>query len=228
MELNVEEDRIELCPDGEARASIIWLHGLGADGYDFEGVVPMLDLPPDAALRFVFPHAPVQPVTLNGGMEMASWFDIYGIGPDHPQDADGVRASAARVEGLIQRERERGVSSERIVLAGFSQGGAVVLHAGLRSDEPLAGILALSTWLPLADSLEHELRPQRRQTPILMLHGEQDPVVPLHLAERSRQCLQDAGCNIDFLTFGMEHAISAEELQVIGRWMRQRLGLDQG
>lgn len=226
MELNVEEDRIELRPDGDAVASIIWLHGLGADGYDFEGVVPMLDLPAGAAVRFVFPHAPVQPVTLNGGMEMPSWFDIHGIGPDYPQDDTGVRTSAARVERLIELEQQRGVAPERVVLAGFSQGGAVVLHAGLRSTQPVAGILALSTWLPLAQSLPEELQPARCDTPILMLHGSQDSVVPLALAERSRQRLDECGCNVQFRTFPMDHAIGAEELGLIGRWLRERLSLD--
>lgn len=225
MQLNVESDRIELHPDGDAQASIIWLHGLGADGYDFEGVVPMLGLPPQAAVRFVFPHAPVQPVTLNGGMEMTSWFDIHGIGSSYPQDEAGVRASAVRVQQLVETERERGVASERVILAGFSQGGAVVLHAGLRSPEPLAGILALSTWLPLAQTLEAELQPQRRATPILMLHGSRDSVVPLDLAERSRQRLEDSGCDVTFQTFPMDHAIGADELAVIGRWLRERLAL---
>ena len=225
MQLNAEDDRIELQPDAAPDASIIWLHGLGADGYDFEGVVPMLELPQEAAVRFVFPHAPVQPVSLNGGLEMRSWFDIYGIGAAFPQDEVGIEASAARVHDLIDRERQRGIEPQRILLAGFSQGGAVVLHAGLRSREPLAGILALSTWLPLPQRLEAEAQAERKQTPILMVHGTEDSVVPLDLAQSSSEYLLAAGFAPEFRTFPIAHAISAEELGQIGQWLRERLAL---
>lgn len=225
MQLSAEDDRIELEPDATARASIIWLHGLGADGYDFEGIVPMLALPPEAAVRFVFPHAPVQAVSLNGGLEMRAWFDVYGIGPEFPEDQAGIEASAARLQELVAREQTRGVAPERIVLAGFSQGGAVALHAGLRSREPLAGVLALSTWLPLAGRLADEAVAERRQMPILMLHGSDDPVVPLTLAQRSSEHLRAAGFDPQFRTFPMAHSISAEELPVIGQWLQARLEL---
>lgn len=225
MQLNAEDDRIELQPDAAPDASIIWLHGLGADGYDFEGVVPMLELPQESAVRFVFPHAPVQPVSLNGGLEMRSWFDIHGIGAEFPQDEAGIEASAARLHDLIDRERQRGIEPQRILLAGFSQGGAVVLHAGLRSREPLAGILALSTWLPLPDRLEAEAHAERKQIPILMVHGTEDSVVPLDLAQRSSERLVAAGFAPEFRTFPIAHAISAEELGQIGQWLRERLAL---
>lgn len=225
MQLNVEDDRIELQPDRDPDAAVIWLHGLGADGYDFEGVIPMLDLPGSAAVRFVFPHAPVQAVTLNGGMQMRSWFDIYGIGPEYPQDEAGVDASAGRVHQLIDEQRNLGIESQRIVLAGFSQGGAVVLHAGLRSPEPLAGILALSTWLPVPQRLEADVVAERRTTPVLMIHGSEDPLVPLEFAEVSSAHLRQVGCSVDFRTLSMAHAISAEELGLIGGWLRERLAL---
>ena len=225
MQLNAEHDRIELQPDAAPDASIIWLHGLGADGYDFEGVVPMLGLPQEAAVRFVFPHAPVQPVSLNGGLEMRSWFDIHGIGAAFPQDEAGIEASAERVHELIERERQRGIEPQRILLAGFSQGGAVVLHAGLRSREPLAGILALSTWLPLPHRLEAEAQAERKQLPILMIHGTGDSVVPLELAQSSSERLLAAGFAPEFRTFPMAHAISAEELDLVGQWLRERLDL---
>ncbi len=225
MQLNVEDDRIEVEPDQAARASVIWLHGLGADGYDFEGVIPLLELPAGAAVRFVFPHAPVRPVTVNNGLEMRAWFDICGLEGDAPQDEPGVRDSAERLQRLVEREVERGVAPERIVLAGFSQGGAVALHAGLRSPEPLAGILALSAWLPLADRLQDEAVAARRRTPILMMHGRDDPVVSLQVAHLSRDRLLQYGCDVEFQILAMGHSISAEQLTTIGAWLRRRLSL---
>ena len=223
MQLNVEDDRIEFEPTERAEASVIWLHGLGADGYDFEGVLPMLELPPDSAVRFVFPHAPVRPVTVNNGLPMRAWFDISGLDAGAPEDEPGIRASAERLLQLLAREQARGVAAERIVLAGFSQGGAVALHAGLRSSERLAGILALSTWLPLADSLPQEGVAARRDTPVLMMHGVDDPVVPLPWAQRSRDRLLQFGCDLRFETLPMGHSISAAQLTTIGAWLRQRL-----
>ena len=169
-------ETIEIETGASPRAAVIWLHGLGADGHDFEPIVPELGLPAAPALRFVFPHAPLQAVTMNGGAVMRAWYDVTG---DGRQDAAGIRASQARVEALIARERARGVAARSIVLAGFSQGGAVALQTGLRHPERLAGILALSSYLPLPDTLAHEASEANRDVPIFMAHGTQDPVIPL-------------------------------------------------
>jgi phospholipase/carboxylesterase len=214
---------IETAP--QATASVIWLHGLGADGYDFEGIVPMLGLPSSAAVRFVFPHAPVQPVTVNGGMHMRAWYDIVGIGPEYPQDEAGIRASEQRLHRWIATEVERGVPPAHIVLAGFSQGGAVVLHTGLRYPQRLAGIAALSSYLPLAAQLAGEAHAANRDVPILMVHGEHDPVVPLAFAEASRGRLERHGYAVQWHTFPMPHTICSDELAVIGAWLRRCLRL---
>ncbi len=198
-------------------ATIIWLHGLGADGHDFEPIVPELGLPAMLSLRFVFPHAPLQPVTINGGAVMRAWYDVTN---DGRQDAPGIRASQARVEALIAAERERGLGAGSIVLAGFSQGGAVALHAGLRHPERLAGILALSAYLPLAETLAAEASPANRSVPILMCHGTQDPVIPLSWASRSRDALRALGYAVDWRQYPMPHGICAEEIADVGRWLR--------
>lgn len=216
---------LEIETAAHPNASVIWLHGLGADGYDFEGVVPMLGLPPAAALRFVFPHAPVQPVTINGGMHMRAWYDIVGIGPEYPQDDAGIRVSEQRLGNWIEAEADRGVDASRVVLAGFSQGGAVALHTGLRYPQPLAGIIALSTYLPLAERLADEAHPANRSVPILMVHGEQDPVVPMVFAEASRRRLEQNGYAVQWQTYPMPHTICSDELALIGAWLRARLQL---
>lgn len=218
-----ETVELELTPD--PTATVLWLHGLGADGYDFEPVVPMLGLPDRARLRFVFPHAPVQPVSVNGGLPMRAWYDIYGIGPGYPQDEPGIRRAEGRLRELIAREAQRGIAPGRLVLAGFSQGGALALHTGLRLAEPVAGVVALSTWLPLGENLEAELTDAGRRTPILMMHGTGDTVVPLEVAERSRDRLQGCGCSVEWQTFGMPHTVIAPQLRRIGDWLRARLDL---
>ncbi len=205
-------------------AAVIWLHGLGADGHDFEGVIPTLGLAPGTRMRFVFPHAPVRPVTLNAGRAMRAWYDIYGIGPQFRQDESGIHAAKLQVEALMAREHERGVPTERIVLAGFSQGGAVALHAGLRYSCRLAGLLGLSTWLPIRTALAAEAHPANRATPILMLHGTQDSVVRPAIAEASCAHLRENGYTVDWRTYPMGHTICADELADIGTWLRQRLG----
>ena len=202
----------------EVELAVIWLHGLGADGHDFEPLVPELGL--EFGVRFVFPHAPVRPVTLNGGLPMRAWYDILSLERSGPEDAEGIRASARAVAGLVDAEVERGVDPSRIVLAGFSQGGAIALHAGLRERRRLAGLLALSAYLPLADTLEAERAHER--PPIFMAHGTEDPVVPLGLAEVSRERLEAAGFAVEWHTYPIGHAVSQEEVRAIGRWLAAR------
>jgi phospholipase/carboxylesterase len=204
-------------------ASVIWLHGLGADGTDFVPLVPELRLPDNVAPRFVFPNAPVRPVTVNNGMSMPAWYDIYSFGVKDREDTAGIRASAAVVHGLIDRERAAGISATRIVLAGFSQGGAIALQAGLRYAQPLAGILALSTYLPLATTVATEAAAVNRAIPILMCHGRQDPVVPLELAQRSFEALTAQGYRPRLLEYSMEHTLCAEEVAAISQWLGQVL-----
>jgi phospholipase/carboxylesterase len=201
---------------GAVDASIIWLHGLGADGHDFEPVVPELPLPPGLRARFVFPHAPVQSVTINYGHVMPAWYDVYG---DGRQDADGIRVSQGRIEALIARERARGVSTRRIVLAGFSQGGAIALQTGLRHPERLAGILALSTYLPLAETLGAEANPANRDVPIFMAHGTEDPVIPLQRAAISRDQLRKLGHQVEWQEYPMPHAVCPDEIADVGAWL---------
>ena len=198
-------------------AAIIWLHGLGADGHDFEPIVPELGLPKSTAVRFIFPHAPVRAVTINGGARMRAWYDVT---PDGEQDADGIRASQAHVEALIASERSRGIAAGAIVLAGFSQGGAMALQTGLRHPERLAGILALSTYLPLPETLPQEASATNRDVPIFMSHGTHDPVIPLSWAARSRDRLVALGYAVDWHEYPMPHSVCAEEITDVGRWLR--------
>ncbi len=212
-------ETVENEPATPARSAVIWMHGLGADGHDFEPIVPELELPPALAARFVFPHAPVQPIAINGGLPMRAWFDILGLGGDRPEDAAGVAASAQRIEALIAREQARGIPAERIVLAGFSQGGAMALHVGLRHAQKLAGIMALSCWLPLRAELA-ALNGANPRTPILMCHGSYDPMVPSVLGEHSRDLLQQAGYTVEWRAYPMQHQVCLEEIADISRWLQ--------
>lgn len=212
---------VEVGP-AEAQFSVIWLHGLGADGHDFEPLVPELGLD-DLGVRFIFPHAPVQPVTVNGGMPMRAWYDIRSPQIQQDEDSDGIHASRTMLEALIRREHERGIDSRQLVLAGFSQGGAIALHTGLRHVEPLGGILALSTYLPLAATFEQERHPANQTVPIFMAHGKNDPIVPLWLAEDSRYFLEQAGYNVDWHTYPMQHQIALDEIGDIAAWLRNTL-----
>jgi len=202
-----------------ARGTVIWLHGLGADGHDFEPIVDELGLPD---LRFVFPHAPVMPVTINGGLPMRAWFDIVGLALDAPQDDAGIRASAAAVTRLIDAETSRGVPSERIVLAGFSQGGAVALHTALREPRRLAGVIGLSTFLPLADLLSAEKSEANAGLPILLAHGDADNVIPIRMAEVSRERLEREGYAVEWHRYPIAHTVSFDEVRDIARWLAAR------
>jgi phospholipase/carboxylesterase len=214
---------------GRPQASVIWLHGLGADGHDFEPVVPELHLPPDPGIRFVFPHAPMRPVTINGGMTMRAWFDIRTFDRDGPQDEAGIRESAVLLERLIERERQRGSDYGRIVVAGFSQGGAIALHTVLRFPERLAGLMALSTWLPLAQSFREEVgEPAGAASsglPIFMAHGSFDPVLPVEFGKSSRTTLESAGFEVEWHEYPMGHAVCPEEIANLSRWLRRVLAL---
>lgn len=198
--------------------SVIWLHGLGADGNDFAPIVPALRLPGGRELRYVFPHAPIRPVTINGGMPMRAWYDIVAIQRGAREDEAGIRDSAAAIEALIEREAERGIPAHRVVLAGFSQGGAIALHAGLRYREKLAGIMALSTYLPLR-AATLEFHPANRETPIFMAHGSLDPVVPPVLGEESARLLSSSGYAVQFTQYVMPHSVCPEEVEDIREWL---------
>jgi phospholipase/carboxylesterase len=216
-------DALEIETGHHAEACVIWLHGLGADGHDFEPVVPALDLPEKPGIRFVFPHAPMQPVTLNGGTVMRAWYDVYGAEGVRREDEPGVRASQTRVEALIAREKGRGIPAARLALAGFSQGGAIALHTGLRHAERLAGILALSTYLPLAGTLAAEAHAANRDVPIFMAHGTHDPLIPLARAQRSRDRLVEAGYRVEWHEYPMAHQVCDEELRDLSAWLRRVL-----
>jgi phospholipase/carboxylesterase len=210
-------EAIEITTGDSPQLAVLWLHGLGADGHDFEPIVPELRL--SVPVRFVFPHAPVRPVTINGGMQMRAWYDILGFDRRAAEDAAGIRASAAAVTELIDREIERGMSSDRIVLAGFSQGGAIALHTALREPRPLAGVLALSTYLPLSTTLASERSAANARLPLFMAHGTDDPVLPLGLAETSRRTLEALGYVVDWHAYPMAHSVCMEEVRAIGAWL---------
>ena len=208
---------VETAP--EPGASVIWLHGLGADGNDFVPIVPELRLPASLAVRFVFPHAPVRPVTINNGMRMRAWYDIAAADLSNRADLAGVRQSQSLLEALIGRETARGMPSARIVLAGFSQGGAIALYTGVRHAERLAGIVALSTYLVSADTLGTEAGPANRALPIFMAHGTADPIVRYAWGEASRRALQAAGYRVDWHSYPMEHSVCLEEIVALGAWL---------
>jgi len=214
---------IELETAPNPTASIIWMHGLGADGNDFVPIVDEMELPA-RPIRFVFPHAPVQPVTINGGFMMRAWYDVVTDDFSRREDERGVRESQRMIEALIRRENERGIPTRDIVLAGFSQGGAMALHTGLRYPERLAGIMALSTYVPIPKALEAEASAANRDVPIFMAHGTGDPIIPLMLAGASRQLLARLGYDVQWHEYSMAHSVMWEEIADIGRWLQRVLG----
>ncbi len=221
-------DAVELAPPGTPDAAVVWLHGLGADGHDFPPVVPMLGLGEDHGVRFIFPHAPHIPVTVNGGMLMPAWFDILGMDFDRRVDEAGLLRSVDQVAALLDREQERGIAPGRLVLAGFSQGGAIALHLGLRHPTQLAGIMALSTYLACDGDLEAERTAAGAATPVFQAHGTQDPMVPFALGQAARERLQGLGQTLEWHEYPMGHEVCPEELVAAGAWLRGVLGLDEG
>jgi phospholipase/carboxylesterase len=217
-------EAVEIETGPRPTGSVIWLHGLGADGHDFEPLVPELVRAGERALRFVFPHAPVRPVTLNGGLRMRAWYDILALDRRAPQDEAGIRASQAAVEELIRRENARGIATARIVLAGFSQGGAIAVFAGARHAARLAGIIGLSCYPLLAESLAAERAVGNLATPIFLGHGLQDQVVAPALGEYGRALLTAAGYPVEWHAYSMPHSVCAEEVADLAAWLRRVLG----
>ena len=214
------EKPIEITSSGPINASVIWMHGLGADGNDFVSVVKMLNMP---HVRFILPHAPYRNVTRNNGYEMRAWYDVYGLTPISREDAMGIKESQLQIEQLIAQEISRGVPAERIVLAGFSQGGAMALHTALRYQERLAGVLALSTYLPLRASLGAEKNSANQQTPIFMAHGRDDAVITLETCQISLELLQAQNYRIDWHEYAMEHSLCAQEIDDIKQFLSRVL-----
>lgn len=214
--MTAEFDGIERELGERIDRSIVWLHGLGADAGDFLPIVAELGLP--KGVRFVFPNAPFRPVTINGGMVMRAWYDIRGFGPGSAEDAGGIAASAALARGLVEREVARGVARERIVLAGFSQGGAIALHAGLAGSGRIAGILGLSTYLPAAGLLD-AAGPVPADIPVRLMHGSDDPVIPLALARASTATLEARGVPVEWSTYPMGHEVIWPEIRDITEWL---------
>jgi len=220
----LETIEIETAPN--PAAAVIWMHGLGADGNDFAPIVPELRIAGAPAIRFVFPHAPMMPVTINNGYVMRAWYDVsFGDleGTTKQADEKGVRASQAAIEQLIARETARGIAAEKIVVAGFSQGGAIALQTGLRHADKLAGIMALSTYLTLAQTLAAEAAPANRSIPVFYAHGTHDAVIPMAMAKASRETLQTAGYTVEWHEYPMQHSVCVEEIGDISRWLSRVL-----
>jgi phospholipase/carboxylesterase len=212
-------DCVEINPPGRAKAAVIWLHGLGADGHDFEPIAAELGLPADLAVRFVFPHAPQRAVTVNFGMVMRAWYDILDMDVGRRVDTGSIHQSAEHLKKLIQRETGSGMPSESIVVAGFSQGGAIALHAGLRYPDRLAGILALSTYLPTARSLEREASDANRGIPIMMAHGKFDPIIPIGNGISARKALTELDYPVEWHEYPMQHEVCMDEIDAIRTWL---------
>jgi phospholipase/carboxylesterase len=214
---------IELQTGHHPIASVIWLHGLGADGNDFVSIVRELKLPDSMPVRFIFPHAPMRPVSINGGYVMRAWYDL-AQGPSGLQSNENdIRASQAEIEKLIEREISRGVASDKIILAGFSQGGVIALHTGLRHNKKLNGIMALSTYLAMSDVLEKEASAANKSIPIFMAHGDQDNVINISMAEKSRDVLSNLHYKVEWHDYPMAHSVCMEEIEAVSAWMQKTL-----
>ncbi len=223
--LSETADAVTLAPEGvPATASVVWLHGLGADGHDFAPIVPQLRLPDSLVLRFVFPHAPRRAVTINQGLTMRAWYDIRTRGTGLVEDAAGIDESTALVQGFLQREAGLGIAPRRLVLAGFSQGGAIALYAGLRAPAPLGGIMGLSTYLPQRAQPDAPAIAANRGTPVLLCHGRDDTVLPFPLGERARDALRGLGFTVQWQAYPMGHEVCAAEIEDIAAWLARVLG----
>jgi len=219
-------DTVEVTGGAKPVGCVIWLHGLGADGHDFEPIVPELRLPADLPLRFVFPHAPVRPVTVNGGVPMRAWYDIVSLDATGRADAAGVRDSTNLLEALVSREQERGMASDRIVIAGFSQGGAVAINTALRAENRLAGLMALSTYIALPD--EFAASKGNRELPVFMAHGSFDPMIPMRWGRASADRLIESGFEVEWHDYPMAHAVCPQEIQDIRAWLLKVFGPGSG
>ena len=215
-------DALEIDSAPSPTAAVIWMHGLGADGYDFVDIVPMLGLKA-MPTRFVFPHAPMRPVTINGGAVMRAWYDVRGDAGVRREDEAGVRESQRQIEALIEREKTRGIPAGRIALAGFSQGGAMALQTGLRHPERLAGIMALSCFLPLTDKVSAEVSAANREAPIFMAHGSQDPLIPMARARHAHDLLTSLGYHLEWHEYPIPHSVSPGEIRDISAWLQRIL-----
>jgi len=219
-------DSIEITTAEPCEYCIIWLHGLGASGHDFEPIVPELGLAEQPGVRFLFPHAPVRPISINGGASMPGWYDIASLDfGNRQQDTDGIRDSAAHINHLIDAQIAKGVPARNILLAGFSQGGAIALFTALTSNHQLGGIMALSTYLPLQDTVLNELTEHGKQLPIFMAHGQHDDVIHIQHAEQSRDILSEHGISVQWQQYPITHSVSAEEIADIATWLKNQLGM---
>lgn len=219
----VDATAVEIDPSEAPLACVIWLHGLGADGHDFAPIVPELNLPTAHQVRFVFPHAPLRPITVNRGYVMRAWYDVTDAAFNEDHDISGIRASTASIHDLLQREIERGIPSQRIVLAGFSQGGCIALHAGLSFPHTLAGIMALSTYTVTNRDSAWSLAPANSKTPVFMAHGIHDTVIPHRFGERSAMLLRESGCPVEWHSYPMAHSVCPAEVLDISSWLNRVL-----
>lgn len=218
-----EQDAVIIEAKDAHKASVIWLHGLGADGHDFEPIVPELNLPNELGIRFIFPNAPVRPVTINGGMAMRAWYDIKSPNLREKEDTGSIIESSELINLYIQAEIDSGISSEKIVLAGFSQGGAIALYTGLRYPARLAGLLALSCYLPIPEQLASEASSNNKDVPIMMGHGISDPVIPVDQGRASSETMKELGYKVEWNEYMMQHAVCLEEINAIGAWIKKVL-----
>jgi phospholipase/carboxylesterase len=217
---------VEISPTTAARASIIWLHGLGADGYDLADIVSQLNFPAHLGIRSLFPHAPIRPITLNNGYPMRGWYDILGLDKHSNEDEQGIYAAEQSIHALIAHEESRGIPSHRIILMGFSQGGALALYSALRYPKTLGGVAALSAYLPIASTLTATANPTNKTIPILLAHGTKDMLVPYEFGEHARESLEKLHYTVQWHTYPMEHNICSQEIEDISTWLQSILGAD--
>ncbi|MCG8377931.1 MAG: alpha/beta hydrolase [Proteobacteria bacterium] len=221
--MSIEKDAVIIETNNTHKASVIWLHGLGADGHDFEPIVPELELDDSLGIRFIFPNAPIRPVTINGGMAMRAWYDVRSPNLRELEDKEAIIESSNLINRYIQSEIEDGIAANKILLAGFSQGGAISLHTGLRYPEQLAGLIALSAYLPLPNMLASEATDNNRDTPVFMAHGLYDPVIPIEQGRASYETLKQEGYLVNWNEYTMQHAVCLEEINAISTYIRKQL-----